>query len=441
MHGCGLNTKDGSCSMSQKQCLALAFAAICAAYLLQLNSPLRLNTDAQHFLALAASYLDGHGFKVDGKPTHFPVGYPLILAALSRTGLGSAAGLIGLNLVMVALGCVGAACVMRQSFRFTPDVIGAVGVLTLLSWVVVKHATIPLSDVSYFGISMICLAVLQWSAVETRSRRYIGLAVGAILVIAAIAVRTVGIALVPALAISCAPVHAWATIPAWYRRNPVRGSIAFFVIIAAAIAGAVGITQTGYFQEMLSYWSGWDKVCRIRLEDWGELVINTSMAKLPSSLQRIVPCAGAIGALLVCCGAVRRAKLGAADLYTACYTAILVVWPWRDGRFWLPVFPLFAAYAWLALATVTNIKWVRELIFGYLVMFVLMGCAALFYSSQISLAGERFAELYGGGTYRDSYRAFSTPEAKEGRTAAGDPKLIRLLERYGSGIPVVRRAE
>ena len=91
--------------MRNKQYLACALVALSAVYLLQVVSPLRLNTDAKCFLTLAASFLDGQGFVIDGRPSHFPVGYPLMLVALARSGLACSASIIGLNLIMLASGC------------------------------------------------------------------------------------------------------------------------------------------------------------------------------------------------------------------------------------------------------------------------------------------------------------------------------------------------
>jgi hypothetical protein len=167
--------------------------------------------------------------------------------------------------------------------------------------------------------------------------------------------------------------------------------------------------------------------------------LNTSMAKLPQSIQAIVPCAGALGALLVSVGAVRRAKIGIVDIYMLGYTTILLVWPYRDCRFWLPVLPLLAAYAWSALGGVARFPWARRVRIAYIAVFALMGCISLFYSSRISLAGERFPDLYGNGIYRESYRALAAAHSDGGsQSNQGDPKLIRLIERYGSGIRLAR---
>ena len=136
--------------MMRRHWLALGlFTWIWGVYLIQLASPLRTNTDATIFLDLAASASDGDGFLLDGKPTHFPIGYPLVLAALDRAGLASSASMIGLNLIALAVGLAATAYVLRRDFRLATMSLLSIGILTLLCWVLIKHVTLPLSDIPY----------------------------------------------------------------------------------------------------------------------------------------------------------------------------------------------------------------------------------------------------------------------------------------------------
>jgi len=410
-----------------------AFVVLCLAYLLQLASPLRLNNDATSFLTLASSILDGQGFEIDGRPAHFPVGYPLMLVALERSGLACSASIIGLNLLMLALACASTAYLLRRSFHLPTNVITFIGILTLLCWVIVKHATLPLSDLPYFGFAMACLAALSWSIDQTPLRRTFGIGIGVILMIAAILVRTVGIALIPAVVLSCLPGTGWENLPRWFRRYPARSAYLFVLLMGAAAAGCVAVTQTRYFKEMTADWVGWSELARFRLEDWGEVVVNTPIAKLPSSLQTIVCIAGGIGALVVCWGALRRARLEVVDCYALTYAVILVVWPYRDARFWMQIFPILAAYSWIAYERLADRNWIRRAAAAYVAAFCLMGGIALFYSSRISLSGDRFPDLYGGGVYRDSYRALSgTQTEARSENKNVDFQLVTLIKRYGS---------
>jgi len=168
-----------------------------------------------------------------------------------------------------------------------------------------------------------------------------------------------------------------------------------------------------------------------KLNDWGELVINTSAAKLPAAMRWAVAAGGAAVPLAMLLGARQRRRLAAVDVYMASYCAILLVWPYQDARFWIPVFPLLLGYAGLAAAQYTRFAAVRWTAVAYLSAFGLLGLVALAYSTWISLAHDRFPERFAGGVYRASYHAAWAP----GPTPAGggarvDPQIVRLVQRY-----------
>lgn len=158
-------------------------------YLAQLASPLRLNTDAIYFLSLSQSFLEGQGFVINGKAFRFPAGYPLILAALDRIGIASSAAFISVNLLFVGTGIISLKFLLRGLFGLSSRKILAIICMTLLSFVFIKHITIPLSDPPYFGISLLCL----WMASSIRGHegapRFFLLAGTVIAATAAIAIR------------------------------------------------------------------------------------------------------------------------------------------------------------------------------------------------------------------------------------------------------------
>jgi hypothetical protein len=421
--------------MRQRHYVIGALVALGLAYLIQLESPLRLNTDATSFLTMAASFRDGNGFLINGRPTHFPAGYPLILAGLEAAGVGCSAGIIGVNLAMLGLGLAATAYVLTRAFQFDFETVGLIGVLTLLCWVFVKHATLPLSDVPYFGLAMSALAVLTWSRGQASwSGRLTGITLAALFAFAAIEVRTVGIALIPAIAGSCLPRGAWEKLPGWARAHPGRTMALAVAVLVTVAAGSILIARTRYVREMHNDWRGWDVLMNTRLEDWGELAINTSVAQLPRPVGSILGPIGAVAALFVCWGALKRFRFDVVDNYAACYAGILFFWPYRDARFWMPIFPIVAAYCWVGYRALADRPWVRSVGRIYVAGFVAMGLVALVYSSRLSLAGDRFPELYGGGVYRHSYAASAgkrLPDADERKLV--DVQLVRLIQRYASG--------
>ena len=67
----------------------LALFLVLVTYLLQIVSPLRLNTDSLRLLSMASSWVDGGNFLVNGNKDQFPVGYPMFLGLLEKGGVGN----------------------------------------------------------------------------------------------------------------------------------------------------------------------------------------------------------------------------------------------------------------------------------------------------------------------------------------------------------------
>jgi hypothetical protein len=416
----------------------LALGLLWGAYLVQLASPLRTNTDATQFLDLAASASDGAGFVVDGKPSHFPPGYPLVLAALDRAGLACSASFIGLNLLALAVGLVATAYILHRSLGFGTLALLGIANLTMLCWVLIKHVTLPLSDIPYFGLAQACVALLTWAIDQPRNQRIAGLGLAILVALAAISVRTVGISLLPAIVFASLPIGLVERCGELARRRRAGGVGIALALIGGAVIACPLIVRTQYFANFLAAWFetyGLDDLAGAKLSDWGELVVNTSAAKLPASLRGGVAAAGLLVPILLVLGARQRRRLAPVDVYTASYLAILLVWPYQDARFWIPLFPVFLGYAWLALARFTEYRVVRWAGLTYLTAFSLLGVVALAYSSWISLAHDRFPERFAGGVYGGSYHAAWSPKATPvNQHARVDPQIVRLVQRYSRPI-------
>src|SRR6185436_5664505 len=132
-----------------------------ACYALQTWSPLRLDTDAVALLSMADSAAHGGGFVNQGHETVFPPGYPALIAVLSKSGLGYSSAVIGMNLLLLLGGLFFAYRILERRFFQNKTTSLYMCSLSLLSYVVVKHFTMPLSDVAFFGIAMCCLAVMD----------------------------------------------------------------------------------------------------------------------------------------------------------------------------------------------------------------------------------------------------------------------------------------
>ena len=139
-------------------------------------------------------------------------------------------------------------------------------------------------------------------------------------------------------------------------------------------------------------------------------------------------CVGLVGHALLLVGLWRtRWYASPLSVYFAAYYAILLVWPYQDPRFLLPVLPLIGVFTILGLQGVLAGAWGRGLGWAYSAGFAALGLVALVLVSRVSLAGERFPEVFGSGEYADSYRAAFGQPLDPAKVL---PDVVDLLKRY-----------
>ena len=409
----------------------LLLLAIC--FVLQVFSPLRLNTDAIVLLSMGESAAQGGGFLDSGQKAVFPPGYPALLAILLRLGLAHPWVIVGLNVVFLSVGLFAAYSLLIREFFDDRAVVLTICSFFLLSYVVVKHFTIPLTDVPFFCCSMCCLAVMSRITKMDWNWRFVILAGAAwLLAFAAITVRTIGVALLPPLVFMLVSSSQFKLL---VERLSLRTKLIVLTVGTFVVAG------TTYVLANTSYWrilvgvakrpniSGLIlQIFSYRLRELGELFGNFPITKMPIKLHVVVPWLGLLLLLLILCGlATKRREINTTGVFIVCYLGILLVWPYYDARFWLPVIPLLIAYSLLG---VKSLRIPKAAITIYCIIFATLGFGVIAYSTRITFAGDKFPDRYGDGSLRPTYCA-AFQSCRDG----GDPnkvnaKVLRLLREY-----------
>ena len=126
---------------------------------------------------------------------------------------------------------------------------------------------------------------------------------------------------------------------------------------------------------------------------------------LPPKIESLLPFVGLFVCVLAVAGVSGRKTMGVVETYFVSYAAIILVWPFYDPRFWLPVIPFLIAYSALALKRV--IKWNsgEPIVASYVMMFVLAGLVTMVCNTVLSLSGSKFGDLYSEGHYHSTYCA------------------------------------
>ena len=415
----------------------LALLLVSLAYLAQIASPLRLVGDGVDYLLQASSAADGHGFRVHGEQSMRPPGYPALIFLLVKGGIGKSWAIVALNCLLLGIGCWASYFVLRSSFAFEDGPAQVLCLLTLLSFVMVKHVTYPLSDVCFFGASMPCLQLLLRAEADTGPGRYWRLAVAAPLLVFCIEVRTIGIALIPAFAWAMVGGAPWARgVPEWLRRHRIASLVLLLLVLAGMAWAGRMFLHSRYLQFNAKTLHRRGMIGNIvsdlkdHTQEWGELAVNVPVSKLPGGLALPVRIAGFLALLLGATGTwEKRRRIDAAVWYLAGFAAIVFAYPWFDTRLWLPVLPLLMGYVLIGARRLAPSRLLRPAIFAYCLVFCLLGMVALGYSTRLTFAGPRFPDLYGDGTLRATYRNAFLGESPK-NAADISPDALYLLRRY-----------
>lgn len=392
-------------------CSRLIIAAIgifLVGYLLQLPTPLRLNPDAVVYVALGASLADGQGLQFYHTASHFPPGLPVLYAGLARAGLLCSAGIVAVNLLFLLLGCVGAVYLLKNAWQLKPALaLGAV-LLTLASHIFIKHITLPISDVVYFGLSLAALAlIVAATRVPSRARGYQLLLAAVLVTATALAVRTVAVTLLPAIAWAILLIHRESL------RNvkPAAWMMIGLGILAGVATVAVLALRSLYVQEMLATYSGNGGlldairlIVQYRCRELGELLLNIPGNRLPPRLNRLAPGLG-VALLMGLAWAMyrRRRQIGPLEIYLLGFATIMAAWPYSDIRFHAPVVPLI--FGLLAATFSPALPWRRLVVGVFMAIFCACGLAAMVYSTALTYSGQRFADRFGDKPeFRAAYR-------------------------------------
>jgi len=392
---------------------------------------LRLTGDSIVLLSIASSAADGHGFLDHGQKTHYPVGYPAMVVCLERVGAARPWGLVGFNALFLFIGFACAKAVARQYFELSNEWAVTTVLFTALSFALVKHFTLPLTDIPFFGVSMVAIVLLVRAEKES-GMRY------CLFWVAALTTSVLG-ALVRPIAVALFPSLAWSLGAHLGVGNILRQNKRMILIIvgsAAVLCCAISVLllHTKYVQEAVSVLAGQGlahgarNILLYRVHEFGELSINAPASKL-GKLSPLVWLVGAIASVaLVLC--FRRCRPGIVEVYLAAYATILFLWPYGDTRFWTPVLPLIFAELFSLLRPWTFTGWKKRASMLYAAGYMLAGFAALAYSTRITFSGRDFPYRYGDNHLRSTYELFySYPRVDR----SIDGPALQILQRYSGG--------
>lgn len=309
------------------------------------------------YLLIGKAIADGEGLRYAGAvgslpAPKFPPLYPLLLAAVWKAAPSFPANIIAFKALSLTLTVAGAGLFAGYLVRVFGLSLRWAAVLTIAAWLTVdtwRYAVLPLSEPLFTALLIVALAC---AASLERGEEPVGWAFVVVTVaatVAALYARSVGIVLVPAIAVG------WAL--ARQRRAAV---VAAFACLLLALPWSIWTRVAAReiptpFADVLGPYGGW-LIAEIRQVGLaypmvlGTRVLDVVNRVLVSLLPGLANAARWFVAPLVLAAAVAGAvwmwrRSRAAVLAVAAFLAVLCLWPYSARRLVAPVVP------WLVLVT------------------------------------------------------------------------------------------
>jgi hypothetical protein len=413
---------------------SVGFVAVSIVYLVQIASPLRLVNDGIDYLLQASSAIDGNGFRIHGVHSMHPPGYPALILVLAKAGVANSLAIVALNCLMLGIGCWASYIIIRDCFPFSHEEAQLILLLLLLSFVMVRGITYPLSDICFFGMLAPCLLVLIRAERASGSDRLWRLLLAITLMGVCVQLRTIGIALIPAFIWTV--IGGAAGLRSLYPTLRRYRLIILLLLAASTVTLGKALLDSRYMQFNLPIFHKRGVLLSVAANikdhtaEWGEMTVNAPLSKLPGVLELPVRVVGAFAIFVFATGLwVKCKQLDTLMFFVLGFGCIVFAYPWFDTRLWLPVLPFLMAYVLIGLRHLIPPNLLRTSLFAYCSLFGLLGILALGFSTRLTFAGARFPDLYGDGKLRGTYKVALRGETpKNGEEV--DQDALYLLRRF-----------
>ena len=316
--------------------------------------PAGVVADDAFYVILARALASGEGYRylnVPGHPagTHFPPGYPALLALVSFVAPAFPASVVAfkaLNAAFLAAAAVLVARLLRTRAGLPPAWCIAVGAVTAVSVPLLILGNLVLSELCFIALALALLVALERLAdAPASSWRVVllGVAIGACAL-----VRTHGVVLVPAAVVVLGARRRWRD--AALLTVAAAACLLPWQIWTARHGGALPAPLLGMYDSYAAWWLRGLRTIGVSMlpHTIAKTTAETSgmLAVLFSPLRGSVAHAVTLAALaslgVAACIATWR-RLPVTMLFLAGYLAIVIVWPFQTARFVWTVWPLLLA--------------------------------------------------------------------------------------------------
>ncbi|MBS1587471.1 MAG: hypothetical protein JSS82_18205 [Bacteroidetes bacterium] len=359
--------------------------------LLNVFTPLRINTDVARYLNIM-EYLQGKlGADSFAATDFYPHGYPRLLSLLSACGMLNVKVLVVINMLSVLL----AAYLFTQLFPVRNKHLFIA--LVLLSFVNIKHITLPVAD-ELFTFVLLLATLLAKKGFD---RNYAWFLPALLLALLSMYLRTAGIEFFGGLLFYL--VYLFVARYKSHKYFRLIASVTTLGVLAGLVMVIVVLQyKSSYLQQLMPegpyarhYIS---KRLGYHFRELGEVLVNLPSSQLAGRLH-----SNLVNYFFIMVGALvllRMVSVAAAGKLfkrvpvwvVLCYVAMVLLWPFYDTRFMIPLIPFVLYVVFPQLREGGDARYVHK---GVMVLFVLTGFLSMAYSDALSLSKNRFLKSYG----------------------------------------------
>lgn len=394
-------------------------------------SPLRINTDVARYLNIM-EYLQGKlGAGSCAATDFYPHGYPQMLSLLSVCGMLNVKVLVAINMLSVLL----AAYLFTQLFPTKNKPLFVA--LVLLSFVNIKHITLPVADELFTFVLL--LATLM--AKKGFEKHYAWFLPALLLALLSMYLRTAGIVFFGGLLFYLVYLFV-ARYKSHKHYKLIASATVLLVLAALAVIIVVLQYKSSYLQQLMPegpYAKHYiSKRLRYHFQELGEVLVNLPSSQLSGRVHSnfvnyFFILVGALVLLrMVLVVAAGKLVKQVPAWVMLCYTAMVLLWPFYDTRFMIPLIPFVLYVVFPQFREGGDTRYVHV---GTMAFFILMGFISLAYSDALSLSKERFLKSYGNDpkltrAYQQHFNKLDVGQQAAAHHDMDSLRTVYLLDKY-----------
>ncbi len=412
------------------------FILVVILVVLNVFSPLRLNTDSVRYVNIM-EYLNG-SLDHNSIAAHdfFPLGYPRLLQLLGKLNIFNSFTVTLINILSVTM----ASYVLAVLFKIENKLLFLS--FTLLSFLNIKHVSLPIADQFYllpFTLSIYCFA-------KVFKGNYKFLIPAILFTCLALYMRTAGVVILGGVVFYILYSKKHVLINNKYL-------LAGFILLVIAVVVIIGL-KLQMLEQKVSYLKQLDIDIMIQhpgsiidrlsthFKEIGEFAINLPASKLGSTSAApgiynkadfLFIFLGLIAFIFICrVIIVQKLYKHFAFWVFFSYGIMIFLWPFYDTRFLIPFIPVFIYLLFPYFNAYVKKGYVTAI---YAIVFILLGFVSLLYSDALSFNKNFFITHYGGNAamteqYKIHFFKNNSQAPAKSNSDSDKNRILYLLDKY-----------